>query len=562
MDRKGSKKQSKNRRKRKRPLNRYEIEQAKGNTSTSAKKLKSVDQDGDTDLTISYRIINFWSIFPVLSEYLSCKTCGTDIEFQETSQRGLGFKLVLKCKKCEVKYIDSCPLISHAYEINRRFIFATRLLGISLQGAERFCALMDLPRPIFQSFYDQVVKQIQTAAKSICDMSLKASVKEEKMKTAEAQDTQKAQDTRRYSQRLKNVQDTTELTVSGNRNWKNSGLASLYGVSILIGFYTNKVIDIVVKSSFCEACSIWENRTNTTEYEEWLESHEDVCTANHEGSSGRMEVNGIREMFLRSEDLHGVKYVNYVSDGDSKTYKAIVDSVPYAVTEKECINHIQERMGARLRWCKKQNMTLGRGTFTGKLIDELSTFYGLAIRRHQNSVDEMYKAIWATLYHKSSSDETPKHHYCPEGPESWCTWQKAKAAGQLSDYKHKTPLSDDVVNAVTPIYTDLSDKRLLENCIDFTQNNNESFNGLLRKFAPNISGAEVVQIAAYLAVCIFNGGYTNILKIMELMGIKIGPTASQYRHREDEHRISSAAKIRAQAMRESRFDEKTHEKQD
>lgn len=117
------------------------------------------------------------------------------------------------------------------------------------------------------------------------------------------------------------------------------------------------------------------------------------------------------------------------------------------------------------------------------------------------------------------------------------TWQKAKTAGQLSDYKHGTPLPDDVINAVTPIYIDLSDKRLLEKCLgDFTQNNNESFNSLLWRFASKTtsSGAVVVQIAAYLAVCIFNGGYMDVLKIMELMGIKIGQTAVQYRHREDE----------------------------
>jgi len=116
--------------------------------------------------------------------------------------------------------------------------------------------------------------------------------------------------------------------------------------------------------------------------------------ANHKGSSGKMEIDGIREMFLRSEDLYGVRYTNYIGDGDSKTYKAIVDSMPYPITKKECINHIQKRMGARLRKCKKENKGLGgKGKLMAKLIDDLSTFYGLAIRRHQNFVDEMYNAI-------------------------------------------------------------------------------------------------------------------------------------------------------------------------
>ena len=50
-------------------------------------------------------------------------------------------------------------------------------------------------------------------------------------------------------------------------------------------------------------------------------------------------------------------------------------------------------MGARLRQCKKNIEGLGgRGKLTEKLIDELSNYYGLAIRKNLTSVDDMYKA--------------------------------------------------------------------------------------------------------------------------------------------------------------------------
>ena len=65
-----------------------------------------------------------------------------------------------------------------------------------------------------------------------------------------------------------------------------------------------------------------------------------------------MEVDSIVEMFERSDTLHGVKYINYIGDGDSKTYAGIVNSSPYAdtvVNKKECIGHVQKRMGTRLR---------------------------------------------------------------------------------------------------------------------------------------------------------------------------------------------------------------------
>lgn len=65
------------------------------------------------------------------------------------------------------------------------------------------------------------------------------------------------------------------------------------------------------------------------EYEVWKDSHADDCTINHEGSSGKMEVDGAIEIFARSEELHGVKYLSYISDGDSKTFKGVTESKPY-----------------------------------------------------------------------------------------------------------------------------------------------------------------------------------------------------------------------------------------
>lgn len=73
---------------------------------------------------------------------------------------------------------------------------------------------------------------------------------------------------------------------------------------------------------------MWEKKQGTTEYEEIKEKHEAQCSANHVGSSGKMEVDAIIEMFQRSTNLHNVKYANYIGDGDSKTYAAIKNKSP------------------------------------------------------------------------------------------------------------------------------------------------------------------------------------------------------------------------------------------
>jgi len=236
--------------------------------------------------------------------------------------------------------------------------------------------------------------------------------------------------------------------VSGDGSWRKRGFTSLFGIMSLIGWCTGKVVAIVVKSKFCKACSLWKNKEDTVEYEEWREHHEANCDANHEGSAGKMEVDGARQMFSRANEKNGVSYKNYIGDGDCKTFKIIVEENPQ-VHKKECIDHVQKRLGRRLREIAKKNKLGGKGKLTVKRINELSIYYGLGIRRNCHSIEEMRKAIWATLYHKMSTDDNPQHHLCPVGPKSWCGWQSRKAIeGDEDNYEHKPEISTTIFEAL------------------------------------------------------------------------------------------------------------------
>ncbi|XP_011859766.1 PREDICTED: uncharacterized protein LOC105557195 [Vollenhovia emeryi] len=537
LDKKGTKfrrSRSTSIKRRNRPLNRFEMEQEKASTSQSAKKLKTGQ---DIDVTVcanfGYRILNFATVFSAISNVVKCKKCNGDVEFMESSIRGLGFKLVISCNSCEPTSVDSSPLINNkAYDINKRIVFAFRLLGIGLRGIEKFCGIMDLPKMIYHSFYDTVIENICTAAESVCNVSMENAVKEEQKLTTE-------------------MGKGPGLTVSGDGTWRKRGFSSHYGVSTIIGHYSGKVIDLIIKSSYCKACEYWSKTLGTVEYELWKENHEEECSNNHEGSSGKMEVDSIIEMFSRSIQKYNVCYTNYIGDGDSKTYKAIVDANPYEekVIKKECIGHVQKRMGTRLRNVKKANKGLGgRGNLTDKLINELTVYYGLAIRRSSHSKDEMKKAIWATFKHKISTNEEPQHDYCPPGEDSWCSWQKSKAIGTLDEYQHKIPLPLIVQDAIRPIYEDLSSDELLKRCEGgFTQNSNESPNSVIWSMAPktNSNGAEIVKIASYVAASTFNDGYKSILLIMNVLQLKIGDRCYGLCTEIDKQRCDTA-EIRAQ----------------
>lgn len=528
--------------------------------SSSSRKI-SENTCVEEDLQKHYRIVDFLLVFSTLATLVKCAECGEKISFQSCKKEGLGFNIKVTCEKCQPRYVPSSERIeSRIYEINYRFAFAMRVLGLGLAGCDKFCGLMDLASSFMaKSSYTSYINKMSKSIKNVTHAFFASAVKEEKEATSEENNTE-------------------ELTVSGDGSWKKRGFSSLYGVSSLIGHYTGKVIDILVKSSYCHCCEVWKRKLGTAEYEEWLEEHTNSgeCKVNHVGPAGNMEVAAIVEMFKRSDSNFGVRYRNYIGDGDSKTYSGIVNSKPYgenfSINKKECIGHVQKRMGTRLRALVKSSVVetetkrgqkvrrkslSGKGKLTAKMIDKLTVYYGLAIRRNHNSVEKMKKAIWATYEHYSSTDDNPQHNNCPSGEDSWCEYQKAAAANSLKSFKHNyDALPNEVLTALKPIYQDLSKEALLERCLGgFTQNNNESLNQLIWKISPKcVSGtAIVVEIAANVAACTFNEGCFALLTFMQEMGIKSGPSAHEWARAVDQIRICRADEKTQNESKESRI---------
>lgn len=326
--------------------NRHFIETDTTFASTSAAKIarKSPEFEVKIDQTFSYVFIEFFLVFGALQQILKCKKCDSDIKFYKKSIRGLGFKICVECLCSDPAEINSCPLINNAYEINRRFCFVMRMLGIGIHGIRNFTALMDLCSTFNSTTYYGVLKTVQIVAKTIYEAVIRKAGTEEKEKNLEAE----------------NRADI--LTVSGDGSWSKRGFTSRMGIVSVIGKYTNKVLDVAVKSSFCKACLFWKGREKTVEYEAWYATHESKCNVNHEGSAAKMEVDGIIEIFKRSEEVHRAKYGFYIGDGDTKTFKMLLEAKPYGdnltVKKKECILHVKKRIYNRGNEARKRLVQL------------------------------------------------------------------------------------------------------------------------------------------------------------------------------------------------------------
>jgi hypothetical protein len=511
-----------------------------GNISASGKKLKmdavlppkeSIAREANFN---GYRLMDIDILFEFIAENLICKDCGGNVSLREVKVHGLSSKFSVVCE-CKENNFSNCKMIGSKQnipEINRRFAYAMRMLGQGRAGMEMFCCGMDLPPPVAQKSYTFAVNHILDATSKAAQVSMKKAAQAEAI--------------------LSN--STPLITVSGDGTWKTRGHNSRLGVCSVIGAESGQVIDTQVMSSYCKKC----------EYSPGS-AHED-CLKNHFGSSGMMEVDGMLEIFSRSEKTRGVKYIKYIGDGDTKTFSTLSAAKPYGndlTLEKiECVGHIQKRMGSRLRKLK-QNMkkvklsdgrTLsGKGRLTDTLIDQLSTYFGNAIREHKDSLTDMRKAIWAIFYHKKSTDEFPTHDFCPSDSNTWCKYNKASVEGVA--YHHKNPIPSAVMEVIKPIFKDLSQPSLLKRCLGGkTQNPNESFNSTIWKFCPKTSsaGRKIVEIATNEATILFNGGCHGRHDVMDILQLFRSPFSINGFNSCDKKRIADAERRATMSTKEKR----------
>ncbi|GFW46252.1 uncharacterized protein TNCV_2813471 [Trichonephila clavipes] len=152
----------------------------------------------------------------------------------------------------------------------------------------------------------------------------------------------------------------------------------------------------------------------------------------------------------------------------------------------------------------------GRGRLTLKEVDSIQHYYGLAIRKHLSSVEDMKRAIWANYFHKLNTEDNPQHALCPPGEDSWCGYNRSIVTGEF--YIHKHSLPESILLKVKKVFRDLTEKDLLKKCLHGrTQNPNESFNKCIWERIPKtvFVGIETLKFGVMDAVICFNDGYQH-----------------------------------------------------
>lgn len=338
-----------------------------------------------------------------------------------------------------------------------------------------------------------------------------------------------------------------DLKAGFDGTWQRRGFSSLNGVVTCTSIDTGKVLDVQVLSKYCTCLD--------------KNNHDPNCTANYLGFSGGMEGTGLLEIFNRSIEKYNVRYVQYLGDGDTNSFKNVVDNIPYDVeiTKLACIGHIQKRMGGRLRRLKKtmkkvklsDNLPIGgKNRLTDAVIDQLQTYYGNAIRKTTNSLEKMREAVWAIYWHKYSTNENPFHGLCPKGEDTWCGYNKSKERGETYDHTHSLP--EAVMKVIKPTFEALAKTDLLRKCLHGkTQNVNESVNNVIWSRVPkkNFVRLNTLEFGVCDAISTFNDGHITKCHILSALGLQPSVRTVEAMKRIDMERIRMAEKATSEFYR-------------
>uniref|UniRef100_A0A0B7BRA0 Mutator-like transposase domain-containing protein n=1 Tax=Arion vulgaris TaxID=1028688 RepID=A0A0B7BRA0_9EUPU len=439
----------------------------------------------------------------------------------------------------------TCTLCAHVISlksctenVNLRLQLAMYSIGCHYEKTKQFLGNMNMPPPVGETRSRVLKKQIHDATKDVAKQCMSEAAKE-----------------------LKDEQGP-EVTVSCDATWQRRGFVSKNGVSTVLSVNTNKgpskVLDSYVSSNHCAKCLNAKKRfPNIADYQEWFKTHASNCQQNHIGSSGKMEPDGIMNIFRRSEKNHNLIYTGYLGDGDSKSYKSVAEAVPpvyngASITKLECCGHIQKRMGKRLldkvSEYKGQSFTEGGKKFIGiggagrltvTAIKRIQGHYGAAIRKNIGNLEEMKKSVWAIFNHRKGN-----HKDCG----SWCPKDKV-----LAD---KNKLPNFVLDKIMPVFVELSSEVLLKKCLHVgTQNANESFHHLIWTRCPKTTfvGRIRLEIAVDDATIVFNNGELGRHNIFNKLSLSFGKHCFQCFAAVDRKHISSSLKQNLNTKKVERY---------
>ena len=208
-------------------------------------------------------------------------------------------------------------------------------------------------------------------------------------------------------------------------------------MGVIFGKETRKLLYIGVRNKFCAVCA-----------KDATKSHE--CYKNWSGSSSSMESDIILEGFRKAEQQHGLRYINFIGDGDSSVHTTLISGVSgwgHAISKQECTNHAVKCYRSSLEnLVKDKPQYKGRHKLTESQQKRLASAVRCAIimRSKEFSEKKLDKSQTAKALQDDILNSTlhcfGSHHKCK--PE-YCKTVKALSSQPKNKSSPESNVSDD-----------------------------------------------------------------------------------------------------------------------
>lgn len=277
------------------------------------------------------RVIDFMYFYEELqkiSKHDSPFGCDfSHLQLLKEQKKGFNSEFTFVCKMCNIElHVKNCKEneSNKDLNLNETAVSSFMSIGAGYAGLEQVSASLGIPcmsKNLYAKCHTKVC-ELWELAKQKC---MEEAAKEE------------------YDLAVKNgdvdANGVPMITVVADACWSKrsyrKNYTALSGAAVIIGYRTKKILYMAVKNKYCIICARAANRN--------ISCPNHVCFKNYSGSSSGMEALAITEGFKNSIEMYGIIYSKLIADGDSCTYKSILDANPYnsIVVEKiECTNHL------------------------------------------------------------------------------------------------------------------------------------------------------------------------------------------------------------------------------
>ncbi|KAK3926645.1 Galectin-3 [Frankliniella fusca] len=171
------------------------------------------------------------------------------------------------------------------------------------------------------------------------------------------------------------------------------------GTLTVIGLFTGEVLWVSTKNKRCAVCEFADRKQ--------IPKREHKCARNYKGPSTGMEAALAVEAFLSSMEMHGVRFMQYIGDGDSSVEKSLQATMPYGaeflIQKIECKNHIMRNLRRSLIDTTGNTHIPCPGDVTK---NEMVTLRKVLRER----VLRLSKGISVACVYRGQKEKVPQHH--------------------------------------------------------------------------------------------------------------------------------------------------------